>query len=82
METDHIPDPLRKLTNHQEEAPTTTQQNSTNESTDTENLSPQMAEYWKHLQAIAQEVGATAILVPQKKVPPTTTKTRFIFLAG
>jgi hypothetical protein len=82
MESIHIPDPLRKLTNHQEGVPTTTQQNSQDESDNSETLSPQMAEYWKHLQAIAQEFGVTATLVPQKKVPPTTTKTRFIFLAG
>lgn len=43
-------------------------------------LSPQMEEYWRLLQEIAQESGVTATLIPQNKAPTNTVKTRFIFL--
>jgi hypothetical protein len=69
-------------TKEQAVAPITTQQNSENELTDIETLSPRMAEYWKGCQTIAQEFGAIATLVPQNKDHSTTPKTRFVFLAG
>lgn len=47
---------------------------------DIEQLSPQMEEYWRLLQEIAQESGVTATLIPQNKAPTNTVKTRFIFL--
>ena len=58
---------------------TTPQQNSTDELQDSEPLSPRMAEYWKLAQQAAQKFGVTATLIPQKRVPYTTTKTRFVF---
>ena len=57
-----------------------TQQNSSEKLTDSQDLSPRMAEYWKLAQQTAQKYGVTATLIPQKRVPSTTTKTRFIFL--
>jgi hypothetical protein len=45
-----------------------------------EATSPLMAEYWKGLQEIAQKSGINSTLIRRKRVPSTTTKTRFIFL--
>jgi hypothetical protein len=59
---------------------TTTQQNPTDELPISENLSPLMAEYWRIGQQRAAEFGATATLDLPKRVPSTTTKTRFVFL--
>jgi hypothetical protein len=39
-----------------------------------------MEEYWKIGQQLAQEFGVTATLDLPKRVPSTTTKTRFVFL--
>ena len=72
------PDEDKLVASNQEQ--TTTQQNSTDELQDSEPLSPKMAAYWKICQEIAQESGVTATLIPQKRVPSTTTKTRFVFL--
>jgi hypothetical protein len=59
---------------------TTTKQNLEDESENSETLSPKMAAYWRICQEIAQESGVTATLIPQKRVPSTTKKTRFVFL--
>jgi hypothetical protein len=59
---------------------TPTEQNSTDELQDSEPLSPLMAEYWRIGQQRAAECGVTATLDLPKRVPSTTTKTRFVFL--
>ena len=43
-------------------------------------ITRRMAEYFAGAQRIAQKHGVTATLIPQKRVPSTTTKTRFVFL--
>jgi len=48
--------------------------------TDSEPLSPLMEEYWNNLKELSQEFGVTATLNLPKRVPSTTTKTRFVFL--
>jgi hypothetical protein len=73
------PDDDDKLGNLNQEQ-ISTQQNSTDELQDSEPLSPKMAAYWRIFQEIAQESGVTATLIPQKRVPSTTTKTQFVFL--
>ena len=72
------PDEDKLVASNQEQ--TTTQQNSNEELSNSEPLSPRMEEYWSGLKEIAQKFGATATLIPQKQVPSTTTKTRFVFL--
>ena len=69
-------------TKEQAVAPITTQQNSENELTDIETLSPRAAEYFRILKEISQKSGVTATLVPQNKDHSTTQKTRYVFLAG
>lgn len=81
-EEDASPQVLIENQDEQTVAQTATQQSSNDQSTDMQDLSPRMAEYWNGLQEIAQKYGATATLAPQKKDHSTTPKTRFIFLAG
>jgi hypothetical protein len=55
-------------------------EDSSNESEISEPLSPLMAEYWQGLKRISEKYGVTATLNLPKRVPSTTTKTRFVFL--
>ena len=55
-------------------------EDSSNESEISEPLSPLMERYWQGLKRISEKYGVTATLDLPKKVPSTTTKTRFIFL--
>lgn len=81
-EEDASPQVLIENQDEQTVAQTITQQNSENESEDIENLSPRAAEYFRILQQISQKSGVTATLAPQKRDHSTTTKTRFVFMAG
>ena len=55
-------------------------EDSSNESEISEPLSPLMEEYWQGLNRISEKYGVTTTLNLSKRVPSTTTKTRFIFL--
>ena len=83
---DEVEDSLQATTEEQaiEATPDQAEENesedSSNESEISEPLSPLMEEYWQGLKRISEKHGVTATLNLPKRVPSTTTKTRFIFL--